>query len=233
MNKNETKISSMFDDVAGRYDFVNRVLSLGCDIFWRRRLVKMVTKFSDKVRLLDVATGSGDIIFTFTKAGRIDSAVGLDISKKMLNVALKKIQRRKIKVPVKFVQGSALEIPFEKNEFDVVTIGFGIRNVENLDKAINEMNRVLKVGGKLGILEFSLPENKLLRFFVKIYLRTLVPLVGGVLTGDFHSYVYLQKSIENFVWGEKMINKIKSLGFKDVVTKNMMLGAVTIYIATK
>jgi len=195
---NSNPAGQMFDRIAPVYDFLNHLLSFGRDFSWRRRLAGAVVK-DEKLRVLDLATGTGDVLITLLDRNpNIAEAVGLDISENMLAVCRRKIARHKLAERVKLVRADVTANGMGDETFDVVAMGFGIRNTPDALKTLTEIRRLLKPGGTALILEFSMPANRILRSFYLFYLRFFVPLLGRLLSGDNHAYRYLNKSIENF-----------------------------------
>lgn len=222
----------IFDRISSKYDFLNHLLSLGLDTNWRRELKFFLPERSDQ-SLLDLATGTGDVLLVLSKDPRIGSAYGLDRSKSMLDLAQKKIAAAGLKSSIKLMEGNAAQIPFESETFDVVTMAFGIRNTESPPAVLQEMVRVLKRGGRALILEFSLPENVLLRWVSLFYLRRIVPFVGGLISGDRPAYRYLNKTIESFPYGDDFCDLMNNACFSVVRYQPLTFGIATIYQGTK
>lgn len=234
MNKKTTfeKAQSwqIFDQIHSRYDLINRILSFGSDLRWRKKLHAYLPK-QEKIYLLDVATGSADQILTLLKSSdRIEKAVGIDLSKKMLELA----QNKTSAYPhVHFQQADALAIPFPDSRFDCVTCSFGIRNVSHVEKALQEMHRTLKPNGRLMILEFSLPKSLIFKKLHLFYLRSCLPLIGGIFSKNIQAYRYLNQTIETFPYGSAFCDLLKKVSFKNVRVKTLSFGAVSLYIADK
>lgn len=220
----------MFDEISSRYDFINRVLSFGNDLRWRKKLAQYLPD-KENIHLLDVATGSADqILSLLKKTDRIEKAVGVDLSEKMLELAKSKAK----KYPhVSFEIADANNLMFSENSFDCITCSFGIRNVCDVEKTLSEMYRVLKPNSRLMILEFSLPKKGLLKKFHLMYLRKILPFLGGVFSKNFQAYSYLNKTIETFPYGEAFCDLLKKERFKNIQLKTLSFGAVSIYIADK
>jgi demethylmenaquinone methyltransferase / 2-methoxy-6-polyprenyl-1,4-benzoquinol methylase len=187
-------VEQMFDRIALKYDFLNHFLSLGIDKVWRKKLIRLSMKHKPKT-VLDIATGTGDMLLAFHKAG-VSSLSGLDPSTGMLEQAKIKLEKANIQANLK--TGYCEKLPFEDNQFDLVTVVFGIRNFENLHQSFSEIYRVLKPGGHVKILEFSMPKNLIVRFFYTIYLKWFIPLWGRIISGDKGAYRYLSSSIDEF-----------------------------------
>ena len=226
------KVWQMFDRIAHRYDLLNHLLSAGQDIRWRSKMKKYLPD-RNNLKLLDVATGTGDQLFSLIKDKRIESAVGVDLAKEMLNHGRKKAEEKNSLKFVEFREGDATELPFSDSEFDLLTISFGIRNVTDLASAFNEMHRVLKSGGRVIILEFSLPENKFIQNMYLFYFRKVLPRIGGMISGDKYAYRYLNETVENFPFGQEFCNLLAQPGFINVIAIPLTFGIASIYIADK
>lgn len=219
----------IFDSIFRSYDLINRVLSLGQDKAWRRELISRTVRKSG-LKILDLATGTCDVGAGILMAGlKPDIFCGLDLSEKMLLKAAK----RGLSEKISFVRADSHFLPFEKNSFDSVTAAFGIRNMHSPLKVLQESRRVLKRGGRIGILEFSRPDNSFVRFFFNIYLRLFIPLAGGILSGNFHAYSYLNRTIGTFPCGEDFLGIMRDAGFEETECLTMMLGSVTLYTGEK
>lgn len=222
----------MFDAISPRYDILNRLLSFGLDILWRERLVPFLPDNPRKV--LDLATGTADVLLALVRGNQnIKEAVGIDLADRMLAIGRGKIARANFSGKITLTHGDANQIPFEDNAFDAVTIAFGIRNVEDHNRVLREMRRVIKPGGRALILEFSLPENKLLRAAHLFYLRVVVPAVGGLVSGHGQAYRYLNRTIETFPCGDDFCVLMEFCGFQDVKAHSLMGGIATIYVGEK
>lgn len=225
-----SSIPVMFDRLSRRYDFMNRVLSLGQDPRWRRRLAVRLRN-RGAFRVLDLASGTGDQILALLK-DRLDiSAVcGLDRSRGMLSIARNKIERSGIAERTLLVEGDALSLPFPDRSMDAVTISFGIRNLagRRMD-VLREIRRVLSPGGVVLILELSVPSHPLVRPFALFYMRHVVPFLGGIITGTRAPYRYLNRSIEEFPAPEVFLREIRESGFEDATVDGMMCGVVRIW----
>lgn len=219
----------MFDRIAPRYDLLNRVLSLRRDVAWRRRLARSLTG-RENLRLLDLATGTGDQILHLLDAGApIASAVGIDMAPEMLVQGREKIARRGLAERVSLQEGDATCLPFLDGSFDVATIAFGIRNVGDVPGALREMRRILRTRGRALVLEFSLPEGPRTRAAYITYLRHLLPVIGGWISGDAAAYRYLNRTIEAFPSGEAFCRLMREAGFVDVQAEPLTLGVATLY----
>lgn len=233
-NQNSSKkkqVEKMFDSISFEYDKLNRLISAGNDVKWRKHIYKIANHLNP-VDVLDIATGTADIAMELSKI-KGSKITGLDISEKMLNVGREKIIDRSLQDKITLVSGDAENLNFSKNTFDLISIGFGVRNFQNLKKGLSESFRVLRDGGTLIVLETSVPQNTFIKFFYLLFSRTFIPLIGSLFSKDKKAYKYLQKSAEEFPSGENFSQILKSCGFKDVEIMPLMLGASSIYIAKK
>lgn len=223
----------MFDRIAHRYDLINRVLTLRLDVGWRQTVGKLFPR-RDNLSVLDIASGTGDVLVMALKRRKdIALGVGVDVAPRMMQFGREKAVRAGLGERIRFVQGDALQLPFADNGFDVVTISFGIRNVTDVPKALSEMYRVLSSGGRVLILEFSFPKNRMLRSTYLVYLRHVLPRVGGYISGDAIPYHYLDKTVESFPYGEAFCQLMKEAGFREVSQKPLTFGIATVYSGTK
>jgi len=220
----------MFDNIAPKYDLLNRVLSLKIDVLWRNTLVNMM-KNDNPQEVLDVATGTGDLAITIEK-GTGSKVIGLDLSQQMLNVGVIKIKKLKLDGKISMQKGDAENLPFEDNRFDAVSVAFGVRNFENLTKGLAELRRVVKDNKSVYILEFSKVEGFLAPFYM-FYFKNILPAIGRLVSKDNRAYTYLPDSVNAFPFGEKMKQILLDTGFKKVEYKKLSLGIATIYKATK
>ena len=224
------QVEDMFDNIAEKYDFLNRTLSMNIDVSWRKKLVKWLSADQPKT-ILDVATGTGDLAIALQRGTGAD-IVGLDLSQQMLNVGIDKVKRLQLDGKIKMMKGDAENLPFEDNNFDAVTVAFGARNFENLEKGLNELKRVVKSGGSVYILEFSKVEG-FMRPFYMFYFKNILPRIGKMISKDSRAYTYLPDSVQAFPYGEGMRKILFNCGFTTVVYKKLTLGIATIYKATK
>lgn len=226
-------IATTFNRIASRYDLTNRVLSLGLDIWWRKALRRYLP-IHHSIRLLDLASGTGDQIFCLMDHVRnIKSAIGIDLASDMLKRAKKKSEGKPYATNVSFLEANACRVPLNDETIDCVTMSYGIRNVSDPRQCLQEMYRVLAPRGRALILEFSLPENSLLRVLHLFYLRRIVPLIGGLITRNTDAYTYLNKTIETFPYGAVMGSLIEDVGFVNVQVIPFTLGITTLYVAEK
>jgi len=223
----------MFDRVAHRYDLLNRTLSFGRDVRWRRHLAQLLPP-RNELEVLDLATGTGDLLLSlYTDSGRVVSGVGLDMAGRMLEIARAKVRDRGLSDRLALIRADASTIPFMSASFDAVTIAFGIRNVVDVPQALSEMHRVLKPGGRCLILEFSLPRNRIIRAAYLFYFRHLLPRIGAIVSGDNYAYRYLNETVETFPYGQQFCDLMEDAGFGAVRGHMLTFGVATIYEGTK
>jgi len=227
------EIWRLFNKIAPCYDLLNHILSCGQDFGWRRKLASHLKKQKDQ-HILDLATGTADVLITICQQSkRIKSAVGIDLAPKMLALGQNKIIKQKLEEVITLLPGDAMQIPFPENSFDAVTIAFGIRNVPDTAKTIQEMLRVLKPGGRVVVLEFSLPQNKIIRKLYLCYFRYILPWLGFLISGNHAAYRYLNQTVEHFPYGQAFCDLLTSAGFEQVYARVMTFGIATIYQADK
>ena len=226
----KSQVEDMFDNIAPKYDLLNRVLSMKIDILWRNKLVKWM-KNDNPQEVLDVATGTGDLAITIEK-GTGSKVGGLDLSQQMLNVGVIKIKKLKLDGKISMQKGDAENLPFEDNRFDAVSVAFGVRNFENLTKGLAELRRVVKDNKSVYILEFSKVEGFMGPLYM-FYFKNILPAIGKLVSKDNRAYTYLPDSVNAFPFGEKMKQILLDTGFKKVEYKKLSLGIATIYKATK
>ena len=227
------QVEQMFDTISENYDGMNRVISLGSDVSWRKKVIKWATAKNPKT-ILDIATGTGDLAIQFAeKTGPKATIIGLDLSEGMLAVARKKVAGKPISEKITFVQGDSEALPFEDNLFDAITVSFGIRNFENLEKGLAEIFRVLRPGGIFVILETSVPTRFPFKQGYHLYAKFILPLLGRLFSKDKVAYQYLSESASVFPHGAALNNILHKIGFKEVENKPQTFGVATIYTATK
>jgi|TARA_R110000868_G_scaffold58981_5_gene181317 demethylmenaquinone methyltransferase/2-methoxy-6-polyprenyl-1,4-benzoquinol methylase len=225
------QVAQMFDNISGNYDNLNRVISFGIDIKWRKKVLKIVQDAKPDT-ILDIATGTGDlaILMAKTKAKQI---IGLDISAGMLEVGVKKIAEKQLSKTIEMVLGDSENMPFDDHYFDAITVAFGVRNFETLEKGLAEILRVLKPGGVFVILETSVPDKTPYKQGYNFYSKNILPLIGKLFSKDNEAYGYLSESAAAFPYGEALNNILRKVGFIDVVAMPQTLGVATIYVASK
>lgn len=225
------QVAKMFDTISGNYDNLNRVISFGIDMKWRKKVLKMVSKSNPKT-ILDIATGTGDlaILMAETNAEKI---IGLDISSGMLEVGKKKIASKNLSNTIEMVLADSENMPFDDNYFDAITVAFGVRNFENLEKGLAEILRVLKPNGLFVILETSVPDKTPYKQGYNFYSKNILPVIGKLFSKDNVAYGYLSESAAAFPYGEALNNILRKTGFIDVVALPQTFGVATIYSASK
>ncbi len=223
----------LFNRISRRYDFLNHFLSAGLDISWRKKAVRHLSGSRQQI-VLDLASGTGDLILTALRSGAdIKEGIALDPARLMLSIGAQKIQQNGFARHIRFIQGDGTHIPFGENTFDAAMIAFGIRNVADFHGCLRELLRVLKPGGRVIILEFSLPENAVVRTFYLYYFRYVLPVLGGMISGDFHAYRYLNQTVENFYYGKRFCAELQKAGFVHITMQPLTFGVATIYSAEK
>ncbi len=225
------QVASMFDSIAFRYDFMNRFLSGGIDVYWRKKAIHELLEIHPTT-VLDVATGTADVAILVYKYLKPVKITGIDLSEGMLNLGRQKIAQLKLAGQIELLQGDSEAINFPDNTFDAITVAFGVRNYENLNKGLKEMNRVLKPGGKLVVLEFSKPQ-KALKGLYTFYMKTIAPIIGKLVSRNKAAYQYLNDSVQAFPEGEAFINILNNNGWKNTYLKSLTFGICTIYCGTK
>ena len=223
-------VRHIFDDIADRYDFLNHLLSLGIDIYWRKKFIKLIS-LNNNSKILDVATGTGDLSIEILANYPESKIIGLDISPKMLEVAQKKINKKKL-TTYTLVEGDAENLPFEDNSFDCVTIAYGLRNLGSPQRGLEEFNRVLKDGGELAILEFMEPKSNFLKRVFGFYFNSILPRVGALFSNS-KAYRYLPESVKNFMNNKELEETLQKTGFKKLISKNFSFGITSVFIFTK
>ena len=225
------QVASMFDTISGNYDNLNRVISFGIDVKWRKKVLQMVAKTDPNI-ILDIATGTGDlaILMTQTNAKKI---IGLDISAGMLEVGNKKIKDKNLSNTIEMVLADSENMPFEDHYFDAITVAFGVRNFENLEKGLAEILRVLKPNGIFVILETSVPDKTPYKQGYTFYSKNNLPMIGKLFSKDNAAYGYLSESAAIFPYGEALNNILRKIGFINVVALPQTFGVATIYSASK
>ena len=225
------QVRNMFDTISGKYDSLNRLITFGTDVRWRKRLVRMVSDHNPD-SILDIATGTGDLALAFGKTTARE-VIGLDISPGMLEVGRKKVAARDLAGKVQMVLGDSEALEFPDWRFDAVTVAFGVRNFENLEKGLSEIYRVLKPGGILAVLETSVPEKQPFRWGYHLYGRYLLPTLGKVFSSEGKAYAYLSESAAAFPYGQAFDNILGKIGFIGMKHRPQTFGVATIYTATK
>src|SRR5690606_37557137 len=222
------QVEQMFDTISGNYDNLNRMISLGTDQGWRRHVLKLVSDTNPE-SILDIATGKGDLAILLSKSDA-ERIVGLDLSAGMLEVGKEKVQVLGLQNRIEMIQGASENMPFEDNSIDAITVAFGVRNFENLEKGLDEILRVLKPNGIFVILETSVPTRFPFKQGYNFYMKTFMPLMGKLFSKDRKAYTYLSESAKNFPFGEELNNILRKIGFSNVKHLPQTMGVATIYI---
>lgn len=225
------QIEKMFDSISGRYDFLNRFLSLGIDIYWRKLMVNRLRKTQPK-QILDIATGTADVAIAMRKL-KPDHITGLDLSEKMLEVGRHKVKDKGLSHLIQLVKGDSEALPYPDQSFDAVTVAFGVRNFENLLQGLTEMQRVLKPGGKVVILEFSRPRIFPVKQLYDFYFRYFCPWWGKLISKDDSAYRYLYESVNAFPEGDNFLQVASKAGFSALKAERVTFGIVSLYTGMK
>ncbi len=225
------KVAAMFDSIASRYDLLNRVLSGGIDKKWRKKVIDLLKNDQPK-SILDIATGTGDLAL---EAARLHpkKIIGVDISEGMLAIGREKISKKKLEALITLQQADSTNLPFSNNSFDAITVAFGVRNFDNLDRGLSEMLRVVKPGGLVVILEFSKPENFPVKQLYSFYSRKILPLVGQLISKQRAAYEYLPESVQQFPYGTAFTSIMKTVGYNDTKAITLTFGIASIYVGRK
>ena len=225
------QVAQMFDAISGNYDGLNRVISFGIDVKWRKKVLQLVAAKNPRT-ILDIATGTGDLAILMTQTAA-EKIIGLDISAGMLDVGRKKIEEKNLSSRIEMILGDSENIPYDDNTFDAITVAFGVRNFENLDKGLAEILRVLKPNGIFVILETSNPVKAPYKQGYVFYTKYILPLIGKLFSKDNDAYGYLSESASVFPFGEALNNILRKIGFIDVTALPQTFGVATIYSASK
>ena len=225
------QVTQMFDTISGNYDGLNRVISFGIDIKWRNRVVAILKKKNPN-KILDIATGTGDLAINLVKTGA-EQIIGLDISKGMLEVGKKKVAEKGLDTTIEMIVGDSENLPFDDNTFDAVTVAFGVRNFENLEKGLAEIYRVLKPSGTFVVLETSVPTKSPFKQGYWFYTKNILPLIGKMFSKDRSAYTYLSESAAVFPYGQAFNNILGKIGFIAMENKPQTFGVASIYVASK
>ncbi|HNP94565.1 MAG TPA: bifunctional demethylmenaquinone methyltransferase/2-methoxy-6-polyprenyl-1,4-benzoquinol methylase UbiE [Cyclobacteriaceae bacterium] len=227
----KVQVAKMFDNISSDYDFLNHFLSLGIDIAWRKKAIKLLKPIQPKV-ILDVATGTGDFAIEALRL-KPEKVIGVDISDGMLSVGRQKIKNRKLDGIIELRNGDSEKLPFGENNFDAVIVAFGVRNFENLKTGLGEMLRVVRPGGMVVILEFSKPAKFPLKQLYNFYFKFVLPKIGRWVSKDSSAYTYLPESVQAFPDGEGFVQILNQLGYKNTRCKPLTFGISSLYIGTK
>lgn len=225
------EVAEMFDNISAKYDFLNHFMSLGIDHLWRKKAINML-KSSKPKKIIDLATGTGDFAIAALKLNP-EKVVGVDISNGMLDKGREKMKKRGKENIVSMVYGDSEDLPFKDNEFDALTVGFGVRNYENLEKGLAEMLRVINVGGTAVILEFSKPKKFPIKHLFGFYSKYVIPTLGKTISKDNSAYEYLPESVAAFPEGQDFLDILNKVGYKNTKARLVSGGIATIYTGTK
>jgi len=231
LNKKQ-QVAKMFDSIAGKYDFMNRFLSAGIDVQWRKKAIRQLTDINPR-KILDVATGTADVAIMTQSILKPDQIIGIDISEGMLELGRKKVEKLGLNKTIELHTGDSETINYPDNTFDAITVAFGVRNFENLEKGLSEMRRVLKPGGKLVVLEFSKPRQTGFKSLYQVYMNIVAPGVGKFFTNNRNAYQYLNESVQAFPEREDFIRIMKQTGYANTYFKPLSLGICCIYCGSK
>lgn len=222
----------IFNEIASTYDLLNHTLSLGIDIYWRNKLLKHLPN-TDSINALDLATGTGDVALTLVKDQRIKKITGIDLSKGMIDVGVQKVKKKGLEKKIFLMLGDGVNIPAADSSFDLTTISFGIRNFSDPQKSLFDVHRVLKSNGRIMVMEFAIPTNPLFRAIYFFYFRHLLPTIGNLVSKHKDAYTYLNKSVEDFPYGDDFLKLMDNAGFKNLKKHNLTFGIAMLYIGDK
>ena len=225
-------IAAMFDRISPKYDAPNHLLSLNIDKVWRRKTAKAVAKSQPKT-ILDLATGTADLAIALAKCNPQAHIIGMDISEKMLEIGKEKVSKKGLANQIELRLGDAATLPFESNTFDAVTVAFGVRNFENLEHGLSEIQRVLKPNGRAVILEFSMPERFPIKQLYALYFKHLLPSIGKAVSKDGNAYSYLPLSVEQFPKPKVFLRMLAEKGLENGMAKPLSFGIASLYTSTK
>lgn len=225
------QVSDMFDNIAPKYDLLNRMMSFGVDILWRKKAIRLLEPYAPKV-IVDIATGTGDFAIEAKKL-HPDQIIGIDISKEMLEIGRGKIKKRKLDQLIDMRLGDSEDLQLESNSVDAITVGFGVRNFEHLKKGLQEIHRVLRPGGAVAILEPSYPTRFPMKQLFYFHFRFITPLMGKLVSGDNSAYTYLSDSVKAFPNGQDFVDICTEVGFSKADYKPLSFGMCSLYILEK
>jgi demethylmenaquinone methyltransferase/2-methoxy-6-polyprenyl-1,4-benzoquinol methylase len=226
------QVADMFNNIAFKYDFLNRFLSVGIDIWWRKKAISELKSLQPKM-ILDVATGTADVAILTYKMLHPEKIIGIDISDGMLEVGRKKLKEKNLDQFITLQNGDSASLPFEDNTFNAITVAFGVRNFQLLEKGMSEMLRVLKPGGKLVVLEFSKPTAPVFKQFYNLYMNFITPTIGKLFSKNKDAYQYLNDSVQAFPEGQSFLKIMNGAGFTQTYLKKLSFGICTIYCGSK
>jgi demethylmenaquinone methyltransferase / 2-methoxy-6-polyprenyl-1,4-benzoquinol methylase len=222
----------IFDDIAPTYDSLNRTLSFGIDVYWRHQIKKNLPQKMN-LHVLDLATGTADVPLVLAKSSQVEKIQGLDLSEKMVEIGKEKVKKANLVGKISLGIGDGCNLPVEDNQYDATTVSFGIRNFPSTLKGLQEMNRILKPGGRAMVMEFSLPANPIVKMVYLFYFRHVLPFVGNLFSGHGDAYSYLNQTVEDYPYGENFLNIMREAGFKTARAIPLTFGIATLYIGDK
>lgn len=229
----KAQVEEMFDNIAPSYDKLNHIISFNLDRIWRRRVMRIVRR-AKASKIMDIATGTGDLAIAMAKRVDRTQILGIDLSEEMLAVARRKVQKQGLEERIMLEKGDAENLHMvETGSIDAATVAFGVRNFENLEGGLKEIHRTLREGGKFVVLELSVPKNRFIRWFYAQYSHRILPGIGAMISKDKQAYVYLPESIDEFPAPERFVEILKGVGFKDVKRRKQSFGVAHIYEAVK
>lgn len=231
-DEKKLQVAQMFNNIAHKYDFLNHFLSFNIDKIWRKKAINKL-KTEKPRKILDIATGTGDLAIQCHKIIKPDQIIGIDISTGMLEVGKQKIEKKGLQQKIQLQEGDSENLKFADNTFDAATVAFGVRNFENLEKGLAEIHRVLQPKGKFVVLEFSKPETFPVKQAYNFYFKNILPLLGKIFSKDNSAYTYLPESVDNFPYGKNFIMKLENAGFENISYKKLSFGIAAVYTATK
>lgn len=226
------QVETMFDTIAGKYDFLNHFFSLGIDKIWRKRVCEFIETVPHE-KVLDMASGTGDLTIAMAMQLETQEIRGIDLSAQMLEIGRQKIKKKKLSHIITLEQGNAEHLDIPDNTYDIVTCAFGVRNFENMEKGIQEIHRVLKPNGHFVILELSMPRNLFVKGTYHVYFRGVLPMLGKMFSKDIAAYTYLPKSVKHFPQSEKFLEILHEQGFRNCSSKMLNFGISTIFVGVK
>ncbi len=225
------QVAEMFDNIAHKYDFLNHILSMGIDILWRKKAIRLLKPYQPK-QMLDIATGTGDFALE-ALALNPDKIIGADISRDMLAVGVEKIKKKGLQDKISFQYGDSENLPFETDTFDAITVSFGVRNFEDLEKGLSDMRRVLKPKGAVAIIEFSKPQQFPIKQLYGFYFKNILPGIGKLISKDARAYTYLPESVDAFPHGDAFVEIMDKVGYTNIKAYPLTFGIASIYLAEK
>lgn len=225
------QVAEMFDNISPKYDFLNHFLSMGIDVLWRKKAIRQLKDAKPK-QILDIATGTGDLAIEALKLNP-EKVTGVDISEGMLSIGRKKLKEKGLEDKIELQLGDSENLPFDDGTYDAVTVAFGVRNFENLEKGIREIHRVMKPGAVFVVLEFSQPERFPVKQLYNFYFNNILPLFGRLVSKDNAAYTYLPQSVNVFPYGERFTQLLNKIGFKETRSMPLTFGIASIYVGKK